>query len=214
MLPAQLQRSLPAARGRAKASFEELVERLGAVPGMREVTAMDYMAVLDSQRHFPDPVAHSSVVRVAYFLDDGPARPGAPGGAGPGPRGAGAPVECFGVVAFGPEAEGPPTCAHGGLLALVLDDLTGLCNIVHGTGGFTVGLNVRYRGFVPLGEAHFLHARVEERSDRKTVLRGEILAQDGAVRTAGEGIFVQLTPEQRELGLAALRAKGVTLSKL
>jgi acyl-coenzyme A thioesterase PaaI-like protein len=46
---------------------------------------------------------------------------------------------------------GAPGIAHGGIVAAAFDQIMGHCATMHGTGGLTTGLTVKYRRPTPLG---------------------------------------------------------------
>lgn len=89
--------------------------------------------------------------------------------------------------------EGPPGYVHGGILSLILDQTLGLANVIAGTPGMTLALNVRYLRPTPLDtdlQIHSVHDRIE---DRNIVSVGSISA-DGETTVTAEGIFRALSP--------------------
>ncbi len=117
--------------------------------------------------------------------------------------------ELRGRVRFGYAYEGPPTCAHGGVIAETFDELLGLANIVTGRAGMTGTLTVRYRAPTPLLAALDLVARQTTIEGRKIRAWGGIFHQ-GALTAEAEGIFIELGPE-RMLGIVvdnAAKADG------
>ena len=103
-----------------------------------------------------------------------------------------------GTVVLGQAFEGPPGYAHGGISALLLDQLLGATAIAMGLWGMTVRLETDYRGPVPLCTPLELRARVVEDAGRRTVVTGTIAtAEDPAtVLVAGRGVFVMPRPER------------------
>lgn len=96
--------------------------------------------------------------------------------------------------------EGPPTCVHGGVIAMVFDELLGAANIVAGQPGMTGTLTIRYRRPTPLGTELQMVARCTGREGRKIRAWGAIY--HGDVMTAeAEGIFVEV-PAERFAALA------------
>jgi len=91
--------------------------------------------------------------------------------------------------------EGPPTCVHGGVIAMVFDELLGAANIAAGCPAMTGTLTIRYRKPTPLRTPLQLEARSVERQGRKIVTRGTI-SHDGVLLAEAEGIFVELAPDR------------------
>lgn len=96
-------------------------------------------------------------------------------------------------VHFGPMAEGPPGCAHGGSIAAVLDEVMGCCAWANQHSVVAANLNINYRGMVPLGLIHQLHASVTEVDGRKIFVTGQLChAQTGDVLAEATGLFIEL----------------------
>jgi acyl-coenzyme A thioesterase PaaI-like protein len=96
---------------------------------------------------------------------------------------------------FDYQYEGPPTCVHGGVIAMVFDEMLGAANIVSGNPGMTGTLTVKYRQPTPLLTPLRLEARFVRREGRKIYTTGAIY--HGDVMTAeAEGIFIQLVPQK------------------
>jgi acyl-coenzyme A thioesterase PaaI-like protein len=96
---------------------------------------------------------------------------------------------------FDYQYEGPPTCVHGGVIALVFDELLGAANIAAGCPGMTGTLTIRYRRPTPLRTDLRLEARCTGRQGRKITTRGAILLGDELLAEA-EGLFIELVPER------------------
>lgn len=99
--------------------------------------------------------------------------------------------------------EGPPGLTHGGVSALILDQVLGYTATVSGSPGMTGTLTLRYRNPTPLGSL-----RAEAWLDRidgiKAFIAGRIV--DGAtVCVEAEGIFIlpRWAREQMEAGASA-----------
>ena len=103
-----------------------------------------------------------------------------------------------GTCTLGLAFEGPPTFAHGGVSAMLLDQLLGYATSAAGHPGMTVSLEMRYRAPVPLQTPLRLTAGVSEVSGRRVTARGVIVttAEPGKVLVEATGIFVGLRPEQ------------------
>ncbi len=98
--------------------------------------------------------------------------------------------QVHGKVTLGATHNGPPGSVHGGMIALVLDELLGCACLVDGRGGFTGTLSIRYQGLVPLDTEVELHGWVDRTEGRKIFAKGEIRLGD-EVLTAAEGIFIR-----------------------
>ena len=90
---------------------------------------------------------------------------------------------------LGPLFEGPPGLVHGGVSALVLDQVLGEAAAVGGAPGMTGRLTIHYRRPTPLGDLT-VSARLESREGRKSVVRGELRDADGGVTVEAEGLFI------------------------
>ncbi|MYR05430.1 PaaI family thioesterase [Gordonia sp. SID5947] len=105
---------------------------------------------------------------------------------------------------LGPQYEGPPGLVHGGVIALILDQVLGNAAVNAGAPGMTGTLTIRYRKGTPLGSL-----RVEGRLDRteghKSFASGTISTADGLCAEA-EGIFIM---PRWARGLDASRQMGV-----
>ena len=103
-----------------------------------------------------------------------------------------------GTVTLGQAYEGPPGYAHGGMSALLLDQLLGATAIAAGLWGMTVRLETDYRAPVPLRTPLELRARVLEDAGRRTVVAGTIAtaADPGTVLVEGRGVFVMPRAER------------------
>lgn len=85
--------------------------------------------------------------------------------------------------------EGPFGHLHGGIIALLFDQLLGIGQRITGTGGPTGTLSVRYHHPTPLNQPLDLVADVLRVEGRKKFMVGELWAKD--VRTATcEGVFI------------------------
>lgn len=106
-----------------------------------------------------------------------------------------------GTVTLGKKHSGPPHCAHGGVGALIADQIVALAASASGLRGVTRELRVRYRKPTPLYRELEVEAWCEERSEERAVIRGEIRC-DGVVTVETEGEIVtarRLThPEERK----------------
>jgi acyl-CoA thioesterase FadM len=103
-----------------------------------------------------------------------------------------------GSCTLGLAFEGPPRYAHGGVSAMLLDQLLGYAVSAAGHPGMTVDLVNRYRAPVPLQTRLHLAAQVVEVTGRTLTAHGRIaLAQaPGTALVEATGVFVELTREQ------------------
>ncbi|MFZ4585469.1 MAG: PaaI family thioesterase [Acidimicrobiia bacterium] len=101
-----------------------------------------------------------------------------------------------GDVTFGAAYEGPPGYVHGGVLALVFDEVLGMVNLGSDHPGMTAVLTVKYRRPTPLYRPTVLEGWVERVEGRKAITRGRITV-DGEVTAEVEGLFV--TPDMERI---------------
>ena len=85
--------------------------------------------------------------------------------------------------------EGPPGQVHGGVLALVLDQVFGEAAAAGGSPGMTGTLTLRYQLNTPLGPCSAA-GWVDRRDGVKTVVKGELRRADGTVTVTAEGVFI------------------------
>lgn len=103
--------------------------------------------------------------------------------------------ELRGTATFDHQYEGPPTCVHGGVIAMVFDEMLGAANIMAGNPGMTGTLTITYRKPTPLRTPLRLEARFTGREGRKIRTYGAIF--NGETLTAeAEGIFIELVPQR------------------
>ena len=86
---------------------------------------------------------------------------------------------------------GPPGTVHGGVVAMVLDELLGAVNACLGLGAYTGTLTVRYERPTPIGEELTFDAGVDRTEGRKVFTVGTISAR-GAVTARAEGVFIRV----------------------
>jgi len=113
-----------------------------------------------------------------------------------------------GTCVLGLAYEGPPTYAHGGVSALLLDHMLGYATTASGHPGMTVSLHTEYRAPVPLQTPLRMTATVTEVDGRKVTARGLITtaAEPGVTLVEATGTFVKVGPEQAwQLFGAAMR---------
>jgi len=81
---------------------------------------------------------------------------------------------------------------HGGIIALVLDQVLGTVPALAGKPGLTAYLNLTYRRPTPLGTIT-AQAHIAETTGRKTLVRGDLRDAHGAVTVEAEGLFITPT---------------------
>ncbi|CAM8623556.1 PaaI_thioesterase domain containing protein [Acidimicrobiia bacterium] len=98
---------------------------------------------------------------------------------------------------LGAQYNGPPGMVHGGIIALVFDELLGATNVCHGLGGFTGTLSIRYERPTPIETDLVLEAWIDRTEGRKVFTVGTITF-NGEVTARAEGIFIQSTNFKRQ----------------
>ena len=85
--------------------------------------------------------------------------------------------------------EGPPGLVHGGVSALILDQMLGEAAAVGGGPGMTGRLTLHYRRPTPLGELA-TEAWLDSTTGRKSIAKGQIRDAEGNVTVEAEGLFI------------------------
>jgi acyl-coenzyme A thioesterase PaaI-like protein len=86
---------------------------------------------------------------------------------------------------------GPPGTVHGGVVAMVLDELLGAVNACLDLGAYTGTLTVRYERPTPIGDELELEAWVDRTEGRKVFTAGTISA-GGVVTARADGVFIRV----------------------
>ncbi|MDG3016666.1 PaaI family thioesterase [Speluncibacter jeojiensis] len=89
---------------------------------------------------------------------------------------------------LGAAYEGPPGLVHGGVCALVLDQVCGMAAST-AKPNLTGTLSLRYRRPTPLGPVR-ARARIDRIEGVKTFVVGELYDADGNVTVSAEGVFI------------------------
>jgi len=113
------------------------------------------------------------------------------------------------VHTFDAQYNGPPTAVHGGVIALVFDELLGSIGAMLDVGGFTGTLKVVYRSLTPLGIPIRMRSWVDRQEGVKTFIKGEMYVDEGAgerLCSEAEGIFIR--PKVSVLEDAIAKSKG------
>ncbi len=90
---------------------------------------------------------------------------------------------------LGAPYEGPPGLVHGGVIALMLDQVLGHAVSTSGRPGMTGTLTITYRHGTPLGDLR-CEAWVDRREGIKTWGKGQLLTADGKVTAEADGVFI------------------------
>ena len=106
----------------------------------------------------------------------------------------------IGTCTLGLPYEGPLTFAHGGISALLLDQIMGYATAAAGYPGVTGRLHVRYRTAVPLGSPLVLRGEVVDVLGVRVAVRGSIslAGDDTGALVEADGRFLILRPEQAQ----------------
>ncbi|MGW1679442.1 PaaI family thioesterase [Saccharopolyspora sp. NPDC002376] len=104
----------------------------------------------------------------------------------------------IGRCTLGLAYEGPPSYGHGGISALLLDQILGHAHATRGKHGMTVKLALRYRRPVPLQTPLRIVGRLENVDGRWTESIATISTEDDpdTVLVEAEGVFVVPSAEQ------------------
>ena len=100
------------------------------------------------------------------------------------------------TVTLGAFHEGPAGHVHGGATAAVFDQVFGE-GVLHVAGrrAMTAHLEVDYRRPWPLGVSGLFRARIEQISERKFTVEGELEGPDGTRFAEARGLWVALRVE-------------------
>ena len=96
-----------------------------------------------------------------------------------------------GEVTFPAPYAGPPGLVHGGVLALLFDELLGACAVINECPGFTGTLTVKYLRGTPMRSPLTLDAWIDRVEGRKTFVTGEVRHCD-VVTASATGIFISV----------------------
>jgi len=94
-----------------------------------------------------------------------------------------------GEVTFGTPYEGAPGLVHGGVLAMVMDQVFGEAGIAAEVAGMTIGLELRYAAPTPVHVPLVLEAHVAAAGDRIVEMAGTVRAGDVTTVTATATFF-------------------------
>jgi acyl-coenzyme A thioesterase PaaI-like protein len=111
-----------------------------------------------------------------------------------------------GEATLGVAYEGPPSYVHGGMSALLMDQVLGTAAANAGLWGMTAHLELDYRGPLPVGERLVLRGRVAENDGRKSLIVGTIAlaASPAQPLVEARGLFVLPRKEKLEAYFGAI----------
>jgi acyl-coenzyme A thioesterase PaaI-like protein len=98
------------------------------------------------------------------------------------------------AIRVDPMFQGPPGRVHGGIIAVLIDELMGTVNRMIGQRAFTARLAIDFRAAAPIDTELTFRAWRHAQHGRKVVLRAEGRAPGGVVVEA-EGLFVIPRPD-------------------
>ena len=106
----------------------------------------------------------------------------------------------IGTCTLGLPYEGPLTFAHGGISALLLDQIMGYASAAAGYPAVTGRLHVRYRTAVPLGAPLVVRGEVIDVLGVRVAVRGTISLEgdEDSALVEADGRFLMLRPEQAQ----------------
>ena len=100
-------------------------------------------------------------------------------------------------VRVDPMFQGPPGRVHGGILAVVIDELMGTVNRMIGQRAFTARLAIDYRAPAPIDAELTFRAWLHDQQGRKITMRARRPRRDG-VFVEADGLFVMPRPDGLE----------------
>ena len=92
-------------------------------------------------------------------------------------------------LTVGPMFQGPPGRVHGGVVAMIVDEVMGTVNTVVGQRAFTARLTINLRAPVPIDTPLTFRAWVHDVNGRKITLLAEGHSDDGLLVEA-DGLFI------------------------
>jgi uncharacterized protein (TIGR00369 family) len=98
-----------------------------------------------------------------------------------------------GRFCLGDEYSGGPGFLHGGIIAVLLDEVMGKVNRFRGVRAVTAELKIEYLKPVPVGQEIIVEAHEVEANGRNLFHEGEIRTATGIVLARGRGRFVDIS---------------------
>jgi uncharacterized protein (TIGR00369 family) len=90
---------------------------------------------------------------------------------------------------------GPPGYCHGGIIAVLLDEIMAKLNKLYIVTAVTGHLAVDYLRPVPLNQPLRIEAREVRTSGRRRFREGEIINRAGETLARAQGVFITINPE-------------------
>lgn len=91
---------------------------------------------------------------------------------------------------LGIEYQGPPGCVHGGIVALLFDEILGLSNAAAGSVGMTADLRVTYKSPTPLNAPLRFEAK-QERVEGRKIWASATLHTGDRLCASTEALFIE-----------------------
>jgi len=102
-----------------------------------------------------------------------------------------------GIFSLAYRYQGPPSAAHGGVIASIVDEAMGKLNRIDGIVGLTAEMTVEYLRPVPLGHKIVVEARPSEHRGRNYWRECTIRDSKGRLLVRGRGRFVKVAERER-----------------
>ncbi|EPE30507.1 Thioesterase/thiol ester dehydrase-isomerase [Glarea lozoyensis ATCC 20868] len=107
-------------------------------------------------------------------------------------------LECAALLDLGLGVSGFAKTAHGGVLAVMLDEVLGTAaNMQAEKGAYTASLKINFKRPVKLPQVVLVRGRVERVEGKKIFVKGTVEDSEGVVMGEGEALFVDVG---REIG--------------
>ena len=97
---------------------------------------------------------------------------------------------------LGEEYQGGTGFLHGGIIALLLDEVMSKASHFHGERAVTAELHVEYKRPIRAGQEIIVEGFVARRDGRQLYHEGEIRNEAGDLLARGQGRFVVIDPEK------------------
>jgi uncharacterized protein (TIGR00369 family) len=92
--------------------------------------------------------------------------------------------------------QGPPSIAHGGAIATLLDEaMTAAAAHEVGLPAFTVQMDISYRAPVFLGTEVIITAHITKIEGRKVFIESQVTLPDGTITTEAKALFIRINVE-------------------
>ena len=97
---------------------------------------------------------------------------------------------------LGEDYQGGTGFLHGGIIALLLDEVMSKASLFHGERAVTADLRVEYKRPIRVGQEIVVEGFVARRDGRQLYHEGEIRSQAGDLLARAQGRFVVIDPEK------------------